>query len=368
MPSSAADPVARVLATVRRTIDEEGLARHRGHCSVAVSGGADSTCLLDVMVTLFGRDELVAVHVDHGFRADSARDAEHVEALADRLGVRCDVIRVDGPIFARQHRVGLEEAGRSLRYRALRGHRLPLYAVTGHTRDDSVETSLLHLLRGCGLDGLGGIAPRQTLVRDAYEVAEGATLESGYSERHSQLYVERPLLRVSRPETAAYCRARGLEYLLDPTNDDPRHLRNRVRHHLLPVLRTYNPAIDDALERTALLTRQELEWVDELAARRWRSLAYVGLWGPVQVHTASLNRQPRAAQRRIIRHAVKDLARVERRTSLDAPPITLTFDAVERAIAVAQPDGPPRAQLGGGLVAVRNGDRLEIRREGGAST
>jgi tRNA(Ile)-lysidine synthetase-like protein len=264
---------------------------------------------------------------------------------------------VDGPAFARVHRVGLELAGRVLRYEALArvaARQRAGRVATGHTRDDNVESMLMHLIRGSGLAGLRGIPAAQTL--DVRSLGPGTVF--GTSDATSApLRVIRPLLRVGRTETGAYCHARGLTWLSDPTNDDPRHLRNRVRRHLLPVLRTYNPAVDTALERTARLFREDAAWIERTVRARWRQ---VGRFDDqvATIDAARFSRQPTGLQRHLVRHAVG---------LVGTGGETLGLDAVERALTVAATDGPRRAELGAGLVMSRTGDVLEIRREGVAS-
>jgi len=383
MPSSDADPVAHVLSAVRATIQRERLLAGDGRVLVAVSGGADSTCLLDVLVSLYGTERMVVAHVDHGFRADSGRDGDRVQALAARIGVPCESVRVDGPAFAREHRRGMEAAGRLLRYRALAeiaARRGCTAVVTGHTRDDAVESFLLHLLRGSGLDGLGGISPSEPLAPDtptprgetsgeaSGDEADGdraatsqeASGDAAGRQGHSGLagggatMLERPLLGVGRRDTAEYCRARGLEWLVDPTNDDLSHVRNRIRHHLLPVLRTYAPSIDATLDRTARLMRDDRAWIDGMVAREWLA-AGTGEDDGASLDLGHFAGAPTALRRRLARRAVE---------AAGGHPDTLSFDAVERIVAVAAAGGAPRAELGGGLIATRDGGRLHLRRFG----
>ena len=162
----------------------------------AVSGGPDSLALL-VLAVAAGCDA-TAVHVDHGLREGSAEEADVVRAVADALGAASRAERVevaDGP--------NLEARLRAARYAVL-----PDDVLTGHTADDRAETVLLHLLRGAGPAGAVGIArsPR------------------------------RPLLDLRRHETRALCDALGLSPVQDPSNLDPRHRRNRVRHELLALM------------------------------------------------------------------------------------------------------------------------------------
>jgi len=164
----------------------------------AVSGGADSMALLVLACAAFEGDQVTAVHVDHGLRRGSADEADVVADAAARYGARFEARRVE------------LRAGPNLEARARRARQavLPLAAMTGHTADDSVETVLLNLLRGAGLDGLAGIRPGPT----------------------------KPLLGLRRTETRALCSAEGLTWIEDPSNHDPSHRRNRVRHELVPLL------------------------------------------------------------------------------------------------------------------------------------
>ena len=162
----------------------------------AVSGGADSSALLVLAVAAGCRVE--AVHVDHGLRPGGAEVAARVAALAGAFGARF-----------RAHAVQVGPGGNlEARARAARYAVLPPDVATGHTADDQAETVLLNQLRGAALAGLAGMRP---------------------GPRH-------PLLGLRRAETRALCDHLGLDVLDDPSNRDPRHLRNRVRHELLPLL------------------------------------------------------------------------------------------------------------------------------------
>ncbi len=185
----------------------------------AFSGGPDSTALL-ALASAAGL-AVTAIHVDHGLRPSSADEATEAAALAGRLGVPCQVVRAGIALGA-----NLEA-----RARAARQAVLPAGALTGHTADDRAETLLVNLLRGAGLDGLAAMAPAPT----------------------------RPLLALRRTETRLLCADLGLVPVGDPSNDDPRFVRNRVRHELLPMMdsiagrdtvpllvRTAETAADDA--------------------------------------------------------------------------------------------------------------------------
>ncbi len=193
----------------------------------AVSGGPDSLALLVLAVAAGCR--VTAVHVDHGLRPGSAAEADVVAAAAARFGAafrRERVVVPDGP--------NLEARARAARFAVL-----PPSVATGHTMDDQAETVLLNLLRGAGLDGVGAMPPGP----------------------------EHPLLALRRTETTGLCAAVGLTPVADPSNDDRRHLRNRVRHELLPLLADLgrrDPV--PLLARQAALAREDAALLDVLAA------------------------------------------------------------------------------------------------------
>ena len=338
MASSDADVVVRVRRHVADVLRRQRALTARRPIVAAVSGGADSLCLLDTLVAVVprARRRVVVGHVDHQLRAGSAADAEYVLQIADGYGVAATVATVDVPALAQAERVGVEAAARFERYRALRQMaraRDTHLVATGHTCDDSVETVVLHLLRGSGLRGLRGLSESERLLA-------GSSGGPG-CRRGSALSVLRPLIGVSRTETVQYCQARGIRWLTDETNADPRYARNRVRAHLLPVLRTYNPAIDRTLLRTARAARDEDAWLDSVVAARWRRIARRADDG-VSLDLAGWRRQPPPIQRRMVRLIADDYCVDD-----------LGFDAVERALAVGAVDGPPRADLAHGLAVER---------------
>ena len=198
-----------------------------GPLACAVSGGADSLALL-VLAVAADRDA-VAHHVDHGLRAGSCEDVHVVNEVASALGVTVVV-----------HRVAVDDGSNlEARARAARLTVLPAGAATGHTADDQAETVLLNLLRGAATDGL-------------------AAMRAGG--RH-------PILGLRRAETHELCAQLGLDPVQDPTNRDPAHLRNRVRHELLPVLcELAGRDVVPILARQARLMADDATLLDDLAA------------------------------------------------------------------------------------------------------
>lgn len=211
---------------------------------VAVSGGVDSMVLLHVLHAL--RHPLHVLHVDHGLRgAASDADRALVEATAAALGLPCHVERVN--IAAHQQGTGasMQMAARAARYAVFQRAVAegPERLAMAHHADDAVETLLMHLLRGMGSDGWGGIP-----------LCRGPFL--------------RPLLDTSRAAIEAYARAHRIAFREDASNNDPKYLRNRVRHGLMPVLEELRPGARAVLRRNAALARD----LNELARQRLAEL------------------------------------------------------------------------------------------------
>ncbi len=241
----------------------------------AVSGGADSTAMLLALMEANAAKEslgvvLSAVHVNHGLRgAEADADEAFVREFCARLGVPLAVERVDVAGRQSEGHEGMEEAARELRYRVFRrllGEGKADVVVTAHTLDDQAETVLMKLMRGAWTEGLGGISPvvESGAAGDARNAERRAALSGSGSVAMGRIV--RPMLGVRRAEVEAFLRARGQGWREDATNADVRLTRNRVRHELMPVLRGFNPAVDEALARTAEIARdEESYWKAETA-------------------------------------------------------------------------------------------------------
>jgi len=295
------DPAVDVRGLLERcTFPEAGT---RIDC--AVSGGADSLALL-VLAVAAGCVP-TAVHVDHGLRSGSAAEADVVAAVAERFGVPWRSVRVDvepGP--------NLEARARAARHAALGPA-----ARTGHTADDRAETVLLNLLRGAGPDGLAALGPSP----------------------------RRPILGLRRSETTELCAALGIVPVRDPSNDDPRFRRNRIRHEVLPLLcEVAGRDVVPLIVRTGEHAGTVAELLGELA-------------GEVDVTSAAALR---TAPRPVAATAVRQWLR--RSDEEGQPPDAAT---VERVLRVAS--GDIRAtEVGRGRRVGRSAGVLRLEEPGGA--
>ncbi len=291
-------------AAAKKTIDSV-----RGHrlvspgdrVVVGVSGGADSVCLLHVLSRWQGELDisLHVAHLDHKLRgSESEADARCVSRLAESLGVPATVDRQDAAAHRDEKGCSVEEAARELRYgffaRVARDTGATRIAV-GHTRDDQVETILMHILRGTGVDGLCGLAWSCPIVEILQPVSLG--------EVPDDLRVIRPLLDVSRSEAVHYCQEQHLDPRFDSSNLSLSFLRNRLRLHLLPVLRQYNTDVDHALLRLADLAREDSSFMRERVSALWDDVARKE-GSAVHLDKKQVAELPVALQRRLLRAAV----------------------------------------------------------------
>lgn len=203
----------------------------------AVSGGADSMALLWCMYLLKDKlkIDLQAAHFNHNLRGEeSARDEAFVVSFCKDHDIPCHVGR--GTVEAGDK--GLEAAAREARYAFL--GTLPGKIATAHTADDNAETMLMHLVRGTGLKGLGGIAPqRENIIR--------------------------PMLGITRQQVLAFLKEEHIPYVTDSSNETDAYLRNRIRHHVMPLLKAENPSLAENLSAAALRLRQDENALEEAA-------------------------------------------------------------------------------------------------------
>lgn len=215
--------------------------KHDGLYIVALSGGADSVALLLILKSIGMPIE--AAHCNFHLRGEeSDRDEQFCVNLCEREGIALHRIHFDTFTYAEKHKISIEMAARDLRYRYFAQLAKDIEAdgiCVAHHRDDNVETLLLNLLRGSGVDGLAAIAPKNGNIL-------------------------RPLLCISRQDVLDYLAERNQDYVTDSTNLEDDALRNKIRHHVIPLLETLNPAAKDNIAQSAKYLRQAKQMLDNL--------------------------------------------------------------------------------------------------------
>jgi tRNA(Ile)-lysidine synthase len=272
---------SRLLKQVLRTVREQRLFVPDQHLLVAVSGGADSTALLALLLDLAPawRLTLTAVHVNYRLRgAESDADETFVSTFCKNRKIPLVVLR---PTLAKQRRQSsLQAMARDARYDAMKTLAREINAdriVVGHTANDQAETMLMWMLRGAGLTGLAGMP----FIRESIIV--------------------RPLLSSTREEILEFLNCEGLTYREDSSNGTGRYLRNRIRKDLLPVVTKIAPAAIGLLQRQADLLREDERFLEKVTGQQFSSLITQHAGGEYQFDRCAFSSLPTALQRRLLR-------------------------------------------------------------------
>jgi tRNA(Ile)-lysidine synthase len=276
-----------MLDEFKAHLNKTGLVPRGVRVLVGLSGGADSVCLVHLMhATGF---EVAAGHLHHGMRPEADAERDKCAEFADSLGIGFMAGNADVPAMSKDLKIGLEEAGRLARYQFFKSaaHQAECQLVaTAHTLDDHIETVLLNLTRGAGLNGLAGIPERRENII-------------------------RPILPFTREQTRSYCQEHGLWFHDDPANLDVSFSRTRIRLNVVPELEKINSAVRSTMARSARIAAEDDEILNGLAARILEQaevpmngdLAFVANDCEVILTTQILAVQPPALVRRGIRLA-----------------------------------------------------------------
>jgi len=308
-----------VVEDVREQVRAGGLLPADARVVAMLSGGRDSVCLLDVVVALCGAEQVWALHVNYGLRPEADGDEAHCRELCAQLGVQIEVVRAEREPDASGN---LHAWARELRYGAADelAARHDALIVAGHTATDQVETILYRLAASPGRRALLGMPAR-----------EGRLV--------------RPLLGVTREQTAAYCTERGLAWREDESNDLLLYARARVRHGLLPVFEEIHPAARANLLRTAALLREETELLDALVDAE--------LKGEANIAVERLRELPAALARLVVVQLAEDAGGTF---------VPQAGERVGEIVALGERGGRAELHVGGLVAAVVEGGELRIRR------
>lgn len=330
MPSILKDYKNKLLKTVEETIKAYRMIEPDDSILVGVSGGPDSVALLHIILSLAQRFSLgVGVaHLNHCLRQkDSDDDAEFVASLARKLDLPCYIKKEDVSKYRHEKKLSLEEAARIIRYRffeSVAEKYMFNKIALGHNADDNAELVIMHLLRGSGPLGISGIPP----------VRNGKII--------------RPLIKLTKSEVLEFLAVNELKFVLDKSNNDQRYLRNRIRHHLIPHLKSsYNKRIVKTINRFASIIRSEEEWIDDLIKPIFNKSVLAAENNSVALSISSINELHIAAQRRIIRKAIAEIKGNLRR---------ITFSHIESVISLLN--------SGNAFGYIDLPDRIWIKRDG----
>lgn len=328
---------------VKRTIKEYHMLNEGGRVIAAVSGGADSVCLLCLLKEMaeeFGLS-LRAVHVHHGLRGEEAdRDARFTEELCKKQGIFCQILYADVRKMASEQGMSEEEAGRILRYELLEREAenweqeeegAPVKIATAHHKGDQAETILHNLFRGSGIGGLKGIPyVRGRMIR--------------------------PLLEADRQEITSFLEQRGIPWVWDSTNGTDHYTRNRIRFQVLPLIeKTVNPAAVSHIVQFGKLAGMADDYLSE-QAKRWLDdfgICHMEQEKPVSFECSveEFLKQPVVLQNYITLHMIKELTGSARDIGLAH---------IEQAGYLCSRPGCKRADLPYGISIRKEYDRLVV--------
>lgn len=318
-------------ARLHRTLRDRQLLPKGCRSLVAVSGGQDSLCLIRLLLDLQPKWdwELAIAHCNHRWRQDATANAEYVQQLAQTWQIPCySTTATTVPTS--------EAAARTWRYQALADIAIQQnyqFIVTGHTASDRAETLLYNLMRGSGADGLQALSWHRELV--------------------SGVEVVRPLLEVTRSETAQFCQKTNLQIWEDTTNQDWHYARNRIRQELIPYLQThFNPQVEQALAQTAELLQAEVEYLEgEAIELRQKAEGTIIHPSTLRLNRSSLKTAPLALQRRVMRQFLQTIL-----------PIAPSFEHIEKLVGlITAPNRSQTDPFPGGAIAQVEGDWIVLR-------
>lgn len=239
-----------MVANVRNTLIKLGISSETKEICVALSGGADSVCLLYILNEL--KDEfgfaLSAFHLNHMLRGNEAdRDEIFVKKICERLGIPLVIEKADIKLEAEKRRESIELCARNIRYELLKKHAKGLVALA-HTASDNLETVIYNLARGSGIKGLGGIPP----VRDIFI---------------------RPLINSTRQEVENYLAEKNIPYVTDSSNLSDDYTRNYIRHHIVPEIVKLNPSAEQTVAANSENLREDSDFLSGMATKIYSIIA-----------------------------------------------------------------------------------------------
>src|SRR5580704_3912773 len=305
---------------VRERVRAGGLLPADGPVVAMLSGGRDSVCLLDLAVSACGAQNVHALHVNYGLRPEAQEEERYCRQLCERLGAALEVVHAQRPARGAGN---LQAWAREVRYWAAEdlARSLGAQIATGHTASDQAETVLYRLAASPGRRALLGMAPR-----------EGRLV--------------RPLLALTREQTAAHCVARGLAWRDDSSNDSDRFARGRVRHRVLRGPRGVHPAAEQNLLRSVEILRAEAAVLDDVVD--------VALAGRARIALTRLAELPDALARLVVIRLAEDAA---------GEPVAAVGSRLGDLLELGRRGGSAALEVGGGVRAVVEYGVLRFTRE-----
>lgn len=318
-----------MLKQLEKTILDEQLISSGDTIVVAVSGGPDSIALLHGLCQLKSRYrwKVIAAHLNHSFRGQEAdEDGRYVEKIAEELSIPSFIEKINVPQKMKEWGMGSQETSRLIRYefldRVARSYPKSIIA-TAHHADDQVETIIMRLLRGTGIEGLSGIPIKR--------------MEKGVP-------LIRPLLRVSRSQIEHYCKVQGLFPRTDKSNLSGKYTRNRIRLEVIPLLKRENPEIAQGFTQLSIVSQAENEYMELEAKEQLNSIIAEKETNKIIIEQKDFLRYHVALQRRMIKLIL---------SYLSGKSIQIQFKHIEECRILFQSSSPSASLNLPGTIMVR---------------
>lgn len=238
---------------VLETIIKYDLIESGDRIVLGVSGGPDSISMLVVLNELRKKlnFEIIVAHINHGIRENAKNDEKYVKEFCDKINTKFYVLHAKALEYAKEQKLGVEEAGRKIRYEffneILQKENANKIAIA-HNKNDNAETMIMNVLRGSGTKGLRGIDPKQGI------------------------YI-RPLIEVDRRDVEEFAKANNLNPCIDESNFENEYTRNKIRNIILPYIKNeFNPNIINSLERLSQIAREEDDYIKKEADNQYKNI------------------------------------------------------------------------------------------------
>jgi len=324
-----------IIKKVKQTVEKYNMLSIGDHVLVGLSGGPDSVCLLQILNILKPAYKLKisAAYIDHGLRPeDVPKEIEFCRNLCNRLGISFYTQSINVKEFAKTEKVSIQEAARILRYGALEQISININAhkiALAHNADDQAETVIMRLLRGAGPAGLSGIPPvRKKIVR--------------------------PLIEVERAEIEKFLSEKNISYIIDPSNESLKYLRNRIRKTLMPVIKSISPKATRIISKTADILREENDYINVAVTKALMRLMSRKTDKTVELFCNPMEVLNLVILRRSLRVAIDSVRGLK----------GLTFDHIEDIIKLIKTGKPgDRIYLPKGIRAIKGYSTLVITAE-----
>lgn len=285
-------------AQVLETMKQNNLIQKNDKIVIAVSGGPDSMCLLDILYCLKEKlqIELVVAHINHQIRIEAKEETKYVEDFCKKINIPCYIKYADVEKLAKEQKLGTEEMGRKIRYNFFKEVAKKVGATkiaTAHSASDNAETVLMNILRGSGITGLKGIE----IARNSYSESE-----------EKEFTFIRPLRNSTRAQIEEYCEKRELNPKIDKSNFENIYTRNKIRNELIPYLqKEFNPNIVETLNRLSNIAKEEEQYFTQIIKEKYETLKIGENEKEIILNLTKFNTLPKVIKTKLLLYTINKL-------------------------------------------------------------